>query len=482
MLSASSSSSRQASAEPIATPRVVKKANKGPLKKQWRPDGPYKTYPPPGPAEPAEGVNYVLQSGTCLGAALRDRFPQCHPCVSRTVGHICLFRGVRSYPVQVDDPTNKPIGAPVFVSSLEPDEAAQFPTVFNEPFTLDHAAQLKTVAAHALLQTLRKELEHASQPPTARIKLGLAERSECDTCLHAMFGGKFQCHLCGREQCFDCNARLRQHEDEAEAAGMSVAKYSVNNKCDTQVNRLTKCSGRSGHNPIHDSKTFVPMTRFRLDNLRRWVAQMEVWAETHPVPPPPSLQDRDEARYRQAGGSIDGNLSFLRVPLTDVDPPATFEGPASYTVDPNPPAPGSLTPLRTVPPTEYEVAAASERFHSLWAKGQTMVVDVAASRPEYADWTPQRFAAMVPDVQCAIVSNRTGVVLSSTVGEFFGTFGQGDTAGDSNKIKVSLRRPRPPRAAGQKLTLLPLAGLAEHVRLPARVPRPLQRCEGTHPQ
>jgi len=398
----------------------------------------YKAYPVP-KLEPEPGISYAIQDGTCLASKTKTgQHTQCHMCVNRQVGNICLFRGVRSFPVNPMDQSHTPTGPPLFLNSTVDDDIPEFPVNFNQPFTLDHANRIKTVAAVALLPTLQRELAHASQPNARRIKLGLAERSLCDTCLHAMFGAKFQCYLCAREQCLDCHAKLGQIATDAAEGGVSLGRYAFDNRNDADLKRILKCSGRTGENPNHSPTSFIPLTRFKLDDLARWVNQMTAWQAEHPIPPTPTVTDDVLEEYYSAGHPVDGNQNFLRVPVSDFDQLPTFEHPPSQTCSLRPTPALARSNVRPVAPSSAaEMDKASNLFHGLWSKGETMVVDVSPLGLDHQAWTPARFAASVAEVECIVASNRTGIERISTVGQFFGQFGKGDTSGQSQKIKVS---------------------------------------------
>lgn len=423
----------------VNKPRKTKKLSvkaPGGRGSKWKADATYKTYPPPR-LEPEAGVTYALQSSTCCQGKY-EKYPQCHMCVNRQGGNICLFRGVRSFARNKDDPAQKPIGPPVFVSSIVDDDPANFPTSFNQPFTPAHANQIRTIAAHALLPTLRKELAHASLPDARRIKLGLAERSLCDTCLHAMFGAKHQCYLCAREQCLDCHVKLRQVEANAIEAGLSVGAFAAAHPSNEDIKRLTKCSGRRGENPIHTPSSFVALTRFKTSELSRWVQEMTDWIADHPAPSSPTVDDNALADYYSAGSAIDGNQDYLRVPLAKFEPSGTSADPPAVNLDTALSYSPALERAVSSPPPAQDVAAASSLFHGLWSKGETMVVDVSPKDLGFQAWSPAKFAASVATVSCIVASNRTGIERGSTVGTFFSNFGKGDATGESVKIKVSL--------------------------------------------
>lgn len=427
----SSKSAKSAKAAKSAQPVVPKGRGN-----TWKEGVVYKIYEHPSP-EPEPGTIYAIQTSDCQRSILSE-YPQCHMCCSRQAGDICLFRGVRSFPVSSAG-SDKPTGPPIFLNSTRNDDTPQFPVNYNQPFTSAHASQIKTVAARALLPTLQKELGHASQPTARRIKLGLAERSLCDTCLHAMFGAKYQCWLCGREQCLDCHAKLVQIQADAILAGEPIEPFAHGQRANLDVWRLTKCSGRRGENPIHSPSSFVPLTRFKQSELQRWVDEMTNWIDTHPVlDPPKAPANKVEACY-SAGRPIDGNRAYLRVPLAQLEPqsvsslmsidPSSADTPLSF-------SPAFERPL-VVPPSIDDLVAASNLFHGLWSKGETMVVGVSPKDLKLEEWSPARFVAMVGEVDCIVASNRTGLERYSTVGKFFTQFGKGDATGQSVKIKVS---------------------------------------------
>ncbi|KAL8291384.1 hypothetical protein RQP46_002362 [Phenoliferia psychrophenolica] len=366
--------------------------------------------------------SYTLQRTTCNARALTQHsFPKCHVCTTRLVPG-CAFRNVRSFSTALDGT----LLSPAFIShsSLTPPEQPLFPTVFNEPFTPSHAALLKSLSAHTLVPTLLLERTHAQLPSTLRVPEELGVRSTCDACLHSVLSGSWLCTTCGRELCFACVAHVDELEtrDAGEADGeVAQKRYSE------QEWRLRKCKGRKGTKEgVHGKGKMVPLTRFAEGEVERLVDRMQDWLEQHPYErPEPVEEDVLEGMY-QAPPYDDPDQShpYLRPqalsPLVMHD---DFPSSSSSTLPPpSPPAPSTDLAL-------------DKLFHSLWARGETMLVDVADGERAVLDWSPEYFAREFGDVKCKVASNRSGIEKDSTVGEFFGSFGRTRDDQDIWKIK-----------------------------------------------
>ncbi|GAA5865559.1 hypothetical protein JCM8547_007649 [Rhodosporidiobolus lusitaniae] len=283
-----------------------------------------KTVAPP-PAHPG----YILQTLTCANkaqsnplASILGLVPKCHECTTRRTGYSCLFRNIRSFPM---DPENNNLPVPVayFLATREEDDVPSFSTSFDRPFTPSDAALIKSTAATHLLPTLRAELAHALKPNCPKIKRELALTSSCDACAHALVCGSWLCSCCGRELCFACaemiDAVVANEEDERrkEVAEEWVKegnreedlpeweetpysygepaeeiKKKANELALPTLHKLRLCM-RSRH-PKHNPVDLVPLTRISADELKRVVEAMEKWVEEHPELNPPRTREELE--------------------------------------------------------------------------------------------------------------------------------------------------------------------------------------------
>ncbi|GAA5972817.1 hypothetical protein JCM11641_003956 [Rhodosporidiobolus odoratus] len=254
---------------------------------------------------PPSHDGFILQPLTCANksasnplAPILNFYDKCHECTTRRTGYSCLFRGVRSFPVDQD---GVPTADPVFLTSLEDDDIPHFPTKYDRPFTLADAEILKTAAAENLIPWLKRELEHAKRPDCAKMKRELAVTATCDGCASTMLCGSFICQRCGRELCLDCAKMLDAVEivnvpppsllssmeeppplqliydhplpnDPILSAAAALPPNSVSKL------RLCIRMKHADHSPSH----FVPLTRVDLPELERLISEMEKWQAAHP--------------------------------------------------------------------------------------------------------------------------------------------------------------------------------------------------------
>ncbi|KAK4703289.1 hypothetical protein P7C70_g2928, partial [Phenoliferia sp. Uapishka_3] len=388
---------------------------------------------------PAVHSSFTLQSTRCLSTKYKE-FSLCHICTSRKTGQLgCAFMNVRSFSTSAH---GTPI-APAFVSHPTLEETPTFRTRFNQEFTLEHAVKVGSKAAHALLPTMRLEAAHAQKEGAMQVNQELGTRSTCDTCLHTILSGSWLCTGCGREICFACCEHVEKIEAEYSTSGKTDGKqfkeYSEEEK------RLRRCKVGG----LHGKKEMLPMTRFRNGEAENTVEEMDKWLTAHPYIDPIllPLQERD-AFYQLDSHSFTSPLSeshpYLYVPA--LAPNASNAAIARnddfpfLTSLPTIPSPPSTTPppisnqQLSVADSDSE-AKVADLFHALWPLGEPIVTDVGISERSVLCWSPAYFIKEFGDVPCKIASNFTGQVKSSTVGDFFKTFGVPRPAGDSWKIK-----------------------------------------------
>lgn len=402
-----------------------------------------------------------IQHYKCLSTTYK-RFPMCAECTSRRTGFTCSFVGVRSFTLS---PSGGTLVAPLFISTTVPNEEPVFPDKFNVPFTLDHAARIKTAAASQLLPTLRLEHAHAAREGALRMRQELQERSTCDTCLHSVLSGSWLCTTCGRELCLECYEHLKLVEEGDAAfwkATQASARWGKAGEAEREVltengketrwkdyseeqRRLRKCSGKvTGKKFLlepHRTGDLTPLTRFEDGEAGRIVSDMEKWLKSHPpVAPPPIDPELLEQHYYPPPPPTEeetGYLSpapeshpFLVVPDLAPNQPLLRDSFYADSADDD----GEVA-TATAAPSRAIAALQLEHFHALWSKGETMVVDVGTDALK-ADWSPEAFQKRFIDTPCKVVSNRSLNVRDTTVGRFFENFGKKRENVDSCKIKV----------------------------------------------
>lgn len=390
-------------------------------------------------AAPARGAP-VLQTTHCLAKVVRH-FPNCHQCIARVSGHGCSFKGVRSFTVDAEGNFSKP----TFISTTEEPAAPIFPTGYNEPFTEDHARIIKTVAAHHLHETLKTELEHAQLPRAVRLKSELHIQTNCDLCLSAILSGSFLCPVCARDVCFDCCEELAQYETQ-----LSNNTSSNPFVTDRRYVKLCRCTPSS---KTHTRSSFIPITRFRLDDLTKLVEDMGAWRTAHPLPPPPPIEDSVLERYYGRGERFilnEESLQFMDVPMQDLAPTAIedtwnaefeiledWDMETPIRVEPRDPIAGDESQLlKTAAEKTLDLSwGVQDLFKTLWAKGEAMVCDVGDNEHYRLEWTPKDFIERYGQEPCSIYSNEDDSSCKATVQEFFETFGEKRPPTGGEKIK-----------------------------------------------
>lgn len=438
--------------------------------------------------------------------------PRCQECIKKQSGFVCCFKDVRSFPL---DQQGRPLPFPVFHDSSDRDEEPLFPTEYNEPFTIVAAAILKTTCADALLPSLKRELAHSELPRSVRLRRQLGTTYTCDGCAASFLCGSWMCRTCGREYCLDCLEVIKQlpieeirehsrnHRTFHQGLNGSMAGLNVNT-----VDKLTRCVFLERHGP----EEHIPVIRLERPELRRIVDEMTVWRKTHAVPKPVSLSPDWIEHYRFCPDAKENSLPYLRLPgqlvppvldadhpLIDLSPSTSGHSSVSPTTAPTKTAlppdfdrssrtslPASLQStlgsLAMTPVRDYNSAGAStllppyqqvrlpaaditqhDLFHALWSLGEPLVIDLAPEHYPSLPWTPTFFIQRFGQHACTVGSNRVKQVLrdgsladrerTSTVAEFFETFGKTRDGSDIEKIKVSLRSLSSPTSWAPQLTI-----------------------------
>lgn len=204
--------------------------------------------------------------------------------------------------------------------------------------------------------------------------------------------------------------------------------------------RCSKAREVHGGVDLEQTGDHVPMTRVSKDELESLRRAMEAWKVDHPTQDPPALS-QEVLDYLYASdpntysSPAEACRPYLRLPvgvLDRADPPTASTTPHPAPQPPTSTADSVLVKLDSIDP--------STLFHSLWSRGETMVVDLDLSRHFSEEWSPKRFIKSYGRRSCTIASNSGGADEPSTIGEFFKRFEQFDSGedGESLKLKVSL--------------------------------------------
>jgi hypothetical protein len=257
--------------------------------------------------------------------------------------------------------------------------------------------------------------------------------SGADTCMTSLFAGSWLCRLCGREACGDCYKRIKEATylpKDATAAhkkALAQRREQLGNTCIS-----LSCNKKREHT----SNDFTPMTRFERVELETAIKNMKV------------IVEQDDAEMADAA----------RQPVLTTFAPIAPPENAAYT-----PTISHPTPLFDIDQLDHDV------FRSLWAKGNPLVVDGVLSKMNVS-WTPEFFIEEFGKEECSIVDCQSDEVKSTTVKEFFATFGNFNSRNQHVwKLKV------PSSILLPTITHAHWLGLAFDHRVQDHVPRPLQR-------
>ncbi|BGO95711.1 hypothetical protein NBRC10512_007409 [Rhodotorula toruloides] len=442
---------------------------------------------------------YILQTSYCTSRALanpcRNVLPlvsRCQDCTSKQTAYTCAFQSVRSFPLSApENQGGEPLPYPVFLDTTAVDDTPELPTLFDRPFTIVEASLLRSACSTYLLPTLRRELEHAIQPNSARTRLALGITHSCDGCAASILCGSWICTTCAREYCLECFDALKTLDQGAVEAvplwGHSQFLEPIGGLHIGAIEKLTRCV-KSRHLPEKADRAirqgpFVPLTRMDRHELRRLVDEMELWGKQHPLPPPKEPPTSWLQQHRFDPGAKENSWPYLRFP-GDILPPKLDGGsplvapearrastaieedgkvvyPVSthQAVPPPPPtlnmanATASLASTSSSTHTSYRsntlppaLAALSQHdlFRSLWSIGEPLLIDLAPENYPSLPWTPDYFIEQFGHEVCRIGSTRVIAKTkdgerekerNGTVGAFFATFGQERDTGDVEKIK-----------------------------------------------
>lgn len=366
-----------------------------------------------------------IQDRNCLSLfKLGLQFPLCMQCAAENPS-ACSFRGRRFTPTPPRDSLGRLKDA-LFLPHVRADDSPVLPTDYSAPFTEYHASILKTTVTQVLIDSIAVEEAHARRASCVKQRLILKDHNTCDGCLTTIFIGSWLCRHCGREICLDCGTTLeRCHQAPSTKGEME------------QRNRLMRCSeNREVHGGVDLAQKgdHVPMTRVSKEELGRMRKEMEAWKLDHPTRDSPALS-REALDYFYApdptaySSPTDACHPHLCIPVGLLDR-ADFP-----TTHPAPQAPTS-----TINPVLVEIDSmdSSTLFHSLWSRGEPMVVHLDLARHFSEEWSPKRFIKCYRRRKCTIASNTGGPDEPSDIGEFFQRFEQFDSGGDGESLKLKV--------------------------------------------
>ncbi|GAA5831517.1 hypothetical protein JCM11251_004050 [Rhodosporidiobolus azoricus] len=235
----------------------------------------------PAPADPSSApaadeaafgsrINYVVQSTSCLSKKVDGQI-RCFQCISRAIGHVCSFQGIRSFGV---DQQGQIVTPPVFKPITAPDDEPRFERQLTRAYNTHDTELLKTWLAPEVTRMLRREVQAASDPNTIKIRHDIQRDPICDTCNTAQVGAHWLCTNCGRVACQLCFDKLTLLEETEKSTGAfpSTADTSRRRKC------VAKKRGKAATDAEeHRIEHFVHLTPFYKDDLAAMHKEAADW-------------------------------------------------------------------------------------------------------------------------------------------------------------------------------------------------------------
>ncbi|OAX39131.1 Clavaminate synthase-like protein [Rhizopogon vinicolor AM-OR11-026] len=417
-------------------------------------------------ADSATQLHPELQFARCMSNRYRsEQFPRCVSCTRRWAGDTCRFQGIRFF---LKDNQRNIVGVS-FVENQQADAPnMHFPSSWNVPLTLTHIRRTKRTIAHALLPTLRQELQHLNYPEIIRRTRESEVRATCDTCMTSIFSSSWMCRLCGREACAECFEQVKDlTEDRPGATQSEIASLQARRDKHAHSNPFfLSCTRRNEHH----AKDFSPMSRFCKAELAQAIKDMEAMLKEPDVDALPDIGAIDPSlQAEQSNGTALGDGSSS-IQATDsqtgceksaqaAEPSAPSNGPSqagvshpesapvlapfvSQVAEPSQSAP-AVPPSTDHPSSEIpshhtlmipDSQLTEEIFRPLWAKGEPIVV--TGLLPKFQlQWTPEYFVQKYNSQSCLILECQTDLNKRVTVGEFFSWFGKYEGRVECWKLK-----------------------------------------------
>jgi hypothetical protein len=219
---------------------------------------------------------------------------------------------------------------------------------------------------------------------------------------------------------------------------------------DAAVIRRGQCSKEK--DAEHSSTTFIAITRMDEAELTKLVCEMEA---TPPCIMATAQLGEEVIQSYYTPAASDQSRGYLNVPEKDIDPRLSLL------------IPHSLVTLAS------RAEQARTLFHTLWSRGEPMVVSIFASDRVKLAWTPGQFIEDFGEDHCTLVDNRNGDEEESTVAEFFQRFltKTERTDGASHKIKVSPNTMKSPQLFAHAASRSLATGLAGGERFSRCLPK-----------
>ncbi|TFY69492.1 hypothetical protein EVJ58_g372 [Rhodofomes roseus] len=324
-----------------------------------------------------------------------------------------------------------------FVESQKPDAPTMnFPNKWNITLDKPHTQRLKRTVAHALLPTLKKELEHLSLDEVIRRPRESEVRATCDTCMTSIFSSSWMCRLCGREACAECYEQVRELTiDRAGAPDAEIAALQARREKHAHINPFfLSCTRRNEH----QAKDFSAMSRFCKSELEEVIKEMEAMlheTEQERSTPEPGRDSSLSPPGTATTPPWSDSSPSSSVPDTRYSAPATYADSLSGSV---PPEPSSFAAGTKVPShvTRYfaDGQLTDDTFRRIWARGEPIVV--TGLLPKFhVQWSPEYFIAKYGSQSCLILECQTDQNRRVTVGDFFSWFGKYEGRRDCWKLK-----------------------------------------------
>lgn len=220
-----------------------------------------------------------------------------------------------------------------------------------------------------------------------------------------MFSCTWFCSRCGREFCNDCQIKLSELCSNSsgnfqESPSLEETDKSISNRGRSRdFNNLLRCF----HQQDHDSKDFLPVSRFHCERVSSTIDEMK--------------------RLLSSAGDLAESPSYPVNPAPEVIPPAQIY-PSHSTI--------------IIKAGEFT----SDYFTQIWKLHRPIVVDRLQLDAAYL-WSPEYLMELYGDDICPIENCQTGEQRLSSVREFFGMYGK--ERGEPWKLKVCsiARLPRP---------------------------------------
>lgn len=329
------------------------------------------------------GQAYERQSKRC-NQARYAHLPKCTSCISKYAFDLCRFQHLRVIPCRGDVHLNEPRLASQkwrYIEYQYPQRRDLFPSMDQE--TLQ---RIRQTTAAALLETMRRERDHAVTTEALWTRPETDIRPQCDHCLTSLFSASLMCRICGRELCTVCADDLQKDLRGIRPPGSGPEKCVWGGQ--------------------HTFQDLCPLTKFRLQEIEDEAGEMEKWASQF------------EAARPKGSNSDEGKVIDSDLPSRDFEVDKSLSGPQ---VDERV---GSLTLSR------FGNDVSEDTFRCAWRKGEPVLVENCLEPSRFAEaavkeWGPQSFTeGIYRDEPCHVIRCDTHESQEISVAQFFAALGQ----------------------------------------------------------